>query len=260
MRNRLAIAVLLALAIIGGPTSIGAAPPPRAIMLSSDRFTALVLLKSYLAWRIDVPTGGFVTVHPLGVQTGSGIFMFTDEGSVGGGVSMMNAGANGVGVHGEPHVDTGYAGVMLQPGVHRVIVIIGGGTVPANVETLRLEAPAGSTVLNVTSGPAVDLADSNFTSDGGLVARSPVASFASIHGSVRQRIKNRLVGWFVGNPQTTTVSFTDPSGSTRVAPPHGWVWFDDSPGTYTLRVDEEMPPTLNPSYGVRAVLADVRMP
>ena len=242
--------------------TVGAAAPsvPRAIVLSADRLTVVTVMKSYVAWRINLPTAGHVKVTLLGAQTGSGAMMLDDEGGAGGGASLTNVGTDGIGVHEDPHPDAGLGSTFLGSGVHLLVVIIGSGTVPAGVEVIRVKAPRGTTVLNVTSGPAFDLAESNFASGGDTVVRTPLVAAASVHGSVRKRIAHRLFGYFWGFPPTTKASFVDPSGTNQIVGPTGWWWNDAPPGSYTLHIDEELSPTVNPYPGMQALFADVRLP
>jgi hypothetical protein len=261
LRTRVWLAAILSVvsifAIDVGRAAISA---PRTITLSADRLTAVAVLKSYVAWKLSLPKAGFVKVTPVGVHTGSGMAMLTDDGGSAGGSSLTNGGIDGIGAHEDPHPDFGLGGTLMEAGIHRLVVIIGGGTVPAGVEVLRVTGPKGMKALNVTTGPAIDLAESNFTNDGGYALRTPVLAAASAHGSVTKRITHRLYGFFWVNPETTSGSFVDPSGAAQSVPLGGWWWHGAAPGSYTLHIDEELPPTLEPVPGMQALFADVRLP
>jgi hypothetical protein len=262
VRYRALLVAVLSVVVLIGAGSIGAALPaaPHAI-LSSDRLTAITQGKAYVAWRIDMPTEGFLAVDLLGVQTGSGLMFTAANGSgFGGGSSATNAGTHGVGAHEDPHVDGGGGGMLLPSGVHVVVLIMGSGTVPVGLDVVRLTPPPDATVINVTSGPAFDLAASNFTSDGSTVVSTPLVAAGQVRGSVRKDIQHSLFGFFVSYRPTLTASFVDPGGTTTVVPQFGWRWLGAEPGTYTLRLDGKVPASLNPQSVMQALFADVRIP
>jgi hypothetical protein len=253
-------AILTSVSIFAAAVGRAAPNVPRTITLSADRLTAVTVLKTYVAWKLSLPKAGFVEVIPVGVHTGSGMAMLTDDGGAAGGSSLTNGGIDGTGAHEDPHPDLGLGGTLMEAGIHRLVVIIGGGTIPAGVEVLRVTGPKGMKALNVTSGPAIDLAESNFTNEGGYALRTPFLAAASAHGSVTKRITHRLYGFFWVNQETTSGSFIAPSGAAQVVPPAGWWWHGAAPGRYTLHIDEELPPTLEPVPGMQALFADVRLP
>jgi hypothetical protein len=255
------LVLLECLALVG--SSAHAVTRPGAITIPSNGLTAVVVSKSYAAWRIHLTQAASIPITIVDAHTGDGSIAWV-QGAGGGGLGYANlqVGFNGIGLHEALGVGAGGSnGDIAQPGDYWAVAIVGGGTVPAGAAFVRFKTPPGSTVLGFTSGPAIDLTDANFTSGGGKVLVTPVMTAYHAHGSVRKTFTHGLNGLFVGfNP--AHISYTDPGGNGHVTDVETFFWFDSAPGTYSFHIDEDVPLTQEVLGGPNsfALLADIQLP
>ena len=253
-------ACALTIALTFGSSHAGSAA--RAVALPTDPLTAVITAGSWAAWRINVPVAGFVDFTILGANTGNAFVAFVDGGGGGGGYPVVQAAVGQAGFHEGVAIEGGDTGAAVAPGIHWAVAIVGGGTVPAGLATVKITAPAGTAVLGFNSGPALDLTDANFASGGDVVVGTPVVTNESIHGSVQANFQHGLFGWFYAFPGGAHISYDDPFGVNHSTEVEEFAWFNATAGSYVFHADATVPFGPDPASGahIRAVLADVQLP
>ena len=259
-RSRL-LASVGALTVVLSFAPAGAVSSPRAVQVPNDPLSAVVTAKSWAAWRVNLPVTGFVDFSFLGANTGSGSVAFADNGGGGGGYPVVQAGSNGKGIHEGAAAEVGDIGVLVPPGLHWFVAIVGGGTVPAGADLVRITAPAGTSVSGFSSGVAIDLTDENFTAPHGTSIDSPLVVKESINGTVRKTFKHGLFGlFFTEGP--AHISYVDPAGTSHTGDSGVFSWFNAGPGAYAFQASATAPlgPETTTGAHVRAILADIALP
>lgn len=240
---------------------------------SGREATAVITPPSYVAWRAHFPTGGGVRISWTGADTGDGYSFWinsVDPNGVGcptagyGWNPLVQVALLGHGVHENAIVtpgvspDVGAPGITCPAGDYYIVGIFGGGTAPVSgAQTVTVVGPEGASFGGFSSGPALDLTDADFAGQSDSVIDTPAARSESVHGTVSLNVTGAMFGdWYTFNPSAVMTAI-DPSGSSRTG---NGGWSGTGPGTYSLRLDEDVAPTVGLQQGTGALLADVFLP
>jgi hypothetical protein len=228
---------------------------------------AVTTANRYVAWRVTIPTSGFVSVNDLGVTDGTATaFAVSPVGSGYGCCGGGSAFGFQAAPLGRPVQENGYVtgiggGVSVNPGDYYLVQLIGGGTASIGAVTVQVQAPSGTTIDGFTTGPAKEFTDIDFAQNSGSLTGPQPGD--PIVGSVPFSAASTMWGMFYTVNQTATISYTDPSGQTSQSYPWGWTidFAGAPPGTYSLHLDEgSFSPGPNSQGTTVALMADIQLP